>query len=236
VDYSRDEVAALQRLVPHVRNAIAVYQALEANRSEHAVFSGAIEQLAVGIVVLDHDGRIVRSNTVADAILAQDDGVARSDGRLRLAAREHRSRLDAALAEARVSGAGRVAPIAILRIERSSGRRDYGVAIHRLAPPEFMRTGSSPALTLMISDPERPVLADTAALRQRFGLTRKEAQLAGELAAGLSLDEAATRLGIARNTARSHLRGLFVKTGVSRQGELVRLVHASLPGLGGQEN
>ena len=236
VDYRRDEVAALQRLVPHVRNALAIYQALESNRSEHAVFSGAIEQLAVGIVVLDHDGRIVRSNAVADAILAQGDGVACSDGRLRFAEADNRTALDAALAEARTGVGKRVAPIAILRIGRPSGRRDYGVAIHRLATPPFMRTGSTPAVTLMISDPDRPVLADIAALRQRFGLTHKEAQLAGELAAGLSLDEAAARLGIARNTARSHLRGLFAKTGASRQGELVRLVHSSLPGLGGQES
>ena len=72
-----------------------------------------------------------------------------------------------------------------------------------------MRTGSSPALALLISDPERAAAADVPALRARFGLPRKDAQLAGELAAGRSLDQAAERLGIARNTARSHLRGLF---------------------------
>lgn len=237
VSYRRGEIAALQRLVPHLRNALELYQALEANRSEHAVYSGAIEQLAVGIVVLDHDGRIVRSNAVADAILAQADGIARDQRGLHFASRGDRERLEEALREACSARAepSSAAPRAILRVERPSGRRAYGVAVHRIAPPDFMRTGSSPALALLISDPERPVLADTAALRQRFGLTPKEAELAGELAAGLSLDEAAARLGVMRNTARSHLRGLFAKTGVSRQGELVGLVYASLPGLGGQE-
>jgi DNA-binding CsgD family transcriptional regulator/PAS domain-containing protein len=231
--YTSADVAALQRLIPPLRNALELYQALEANRSEHSVYSGAIEQLSVGVVVLDHDRRIARTNAVADAILAQGDGIGRSGDALRFLAASHRARIDTLLGSGAASSGG---PLAILRVERPSGRRDYGVAIHHMTLPGYMRTGSSPALMLLISDPERPVLADVGALRERFGLTRKEAQLAGELAAGLSLDEAALRLGVSRNTARSHLRGLFTKTGVSRQGELVRLVHASLPGLGSRAN
>ena len=230
--YVPAESRDLARLVPHLRNALDLYHGLEANRSEHAVYSGAIEHLSVGAVVLDHDGRIARTNAVADAILAGNDGLARAGDALRFADARHRARLDAMLTRGdEPPGTG--AP-AILRVERPSGARDYGVAIHRIDTPGFMRTGSSPALALLISDPERAAAADVPALRARFGLTRKEAQLAGELAAGRSLDQAAERLGIARNTARSHLRGLFAKTGVSRQGELVRLIHTSLPGLSGE--
>jgi DNA-binding CsgD family transcriptional regulator/PAS domain-containing protein len=217
----------LTRLVPHLRNALDLYHALEANRSEQAVYSGAIENLSVGVVLLDHEGRIVRANAVADAILASADGIARSERGLRFGEASHRARIEALLAGEQ----GERGSPAILRVARPSGSRDYGVAIHRIDTPGFMRTGSSPALALLISDPERAAVADHEALRSRFGLTRKEALLAGELAGGNSLDQAAARLGIARNTARSHLRALFAKTGVSRQGELVRLIHASLPGL-----
>ncbi|QYU68031.1 hypothetical protein J4558_24790 [Leptolyngbya sp. 15MV] len=198
---------SLARLVPHLRNALDLYHALEANRSEQAVYSGAIANLSVGVILLDHDGRIVRTNAVADAILASDDGIARSARGVRFAEARHRARLEDLLAGEDQSAA-RVSP-AILRIARPSGGRDYGVAIHRIDTPGFMRTGSSPALALLVSDPERATIADSAALRSRFGLTRKEAMLAGELAAGRSLDDAAARLGIARNTARSHLRGLL---------------------------
>lgn len=232
--YRPGDSTALARLVPHLRNALDLYQRLEASRTEHAVYSGAIEQLSVGVLILDHEARIVRSNAVADAILAADDGLARDHRGLRFASTEHRQRLAQVLAEPAAPPSA--SPRAILRVERPSGRRDYGVAVHRIDTPGFMRTGSSPALALLISDPDRDAVADASALRARFGLTRKEAQLVGELAAGRSLDDTAARLGIARNTARSHLRGAFAKTGVSRQGELVRLVHSSLPGLGGHEN
>ncbi len=232
--FEAGDIQGLARFVPHVRIALELYYALEADRSEHAVYSGAIEHLSVGVVVVDHEGRIVRTNAIGEEILARGDGLARSERGLRFADARHRARIEAMLAEP--GGPPLGATPAILRVERPSGVGDYGVAIHRIDTPGFMRTGSSPALALLISDPERASPADTEALRARFGLTRKEAQLAGEIAAGRSLDEAAGRLGIARNTARSHLRGLFAKTGVSRQGELVRLVHTSLPGMGGSEN
>ena len=48
------------------------------------------------------------------------------------------------------------------------------------------------------------------------------------LADGLSLDEASEALGMSRNTARTHLRSIFSKTGVSRQTLLVRLILKSV--------
>ena len=55
-----------------------------------------------------------------------------------------------------------------------------------------------------------------------------EATLAALLAQGSDLDEAATELGIRRNTARSHLQSIFMKTDVKRQSELVRMILSSV--------
>jgi DNA-binding CsgD family transcriptional regulator len=55
-----------------------------------------------------------------------------------------------------------------------------------------------------------------------------EANLAVALASGRSLVDAADALGIAHNTARSHLRSIFAKTGVRRQSQLVHLLHGSV--------
>jgi len=41
-------------------------------------------------------------------------------------------------------------------------------------------------------------------------------------AAGVSLTDAAEALGIARNTARTHPRRIFNKTGACRQAQLIR--------------
>ncbi len=62
------------------------------------------------------------------------------------------------------------------------------------------------------------------ALMKTYGLTAAEARLAAALDGTASLKEAAERYGITIDTARSQLRAVFRKTGVSRQAELTRLL------------
>jgi DNA-binding CsgD family transcriptional regulator len=66
--------------------------------------------------------------------------------------------------------------------------------------------------------------ATATRLRLHFGLTPAEAAFAIEIAKGDGKRAAAARRGISYSTARTHLSHIFDKTGVSRQGELVRLI------------
>ena len=56
-------------------------------------------------------------------------------------------------------------------------------------------------------------------LHRLFRLTPMETEIA-LLVDGLTLDEAAAATGITKNTARAHLRGIFAKTGATRQAVL----------------
>jgi len=66
-------------------------------------------------------------------------------------------------------------------------------------------------------------------LQANSGLTPMEARLAARLAAGEEVSRAAAVLGIRYATARGYLAAVFRKTGARRQGELVRLLQASVP-------
>ena len=59
-------------------------------------------------------------------------------------------------------------------------------------------------------------------LRSSLGLTPAELRLANLLKDGVSITDAAQRIGIAVNTARNQLRAIFAKLGVSRQSDMVR--------------
>ena len=77
----------------------------------------------------------------------------------------------------------------------------------------------------------RRTLSDTV-LRQIYGLTRAEVNLVQTLVGGCSLEDGARELGIALNTARTHLKHIFHKTGAKRQSELIHQMEtgpASLP-------
>ena len=61
-------------------------------------------------------------------------------------------------------------------------------------------------------------------LRQHFGLTKAEASLILEFERGGTLSEIAERLGVSRSTIQTHLKGIFAKTGTSKQRDVVTLV------------
>jgi DNA-binding CsgD family transcriptional regulator len=89
---------------------------------------------------------------------------------------------------------------------------------------------SSTVLVIMPVDAGRAPSAGL--LRALFDLTTGEARVALALADGRTIGEAAQELGISRETARTHLRSIFAKTGVSRQSGLMRKMSGvTLPGL-----
>ncbi len=67
-------------------------------------------------------------------------------------------------------------------------------------------------------------------LQSAFGLSNGEARLAYDLASSGSLSETLENLEITRNTAKTHLRRIYEKTGTQSQVELIQLLH-SLSGL-----
>jgi DNA-binding CsgD family transcriptional regulator len=92
----------------------------------------------------------------------------------------------------------------------------------------YLTPSRSPHLLIFLSNPAEKVEISTRTLMTLYHLTQTEATLTIILAEGKTLDEVTQILGIARNTARAHLRAIFSKTGVTQQSMLVSLVLKSL--------
>src|SRR4029453_17629914 len=67
-------------------------------------------------------------------------------------------------------------------------------------------------------------------LRCHFGLTPSEARLALHLVAGETLRSAEAKLSMTYETARTHLKSIFQKTGTCRQAKLVVGIVTANPG------
>jgi DNA-binding CsgD family transcriptional regulator len=76
---------------------------------------------------------------------------------------------------------------------------------------------------------EQPTSPNRSMTARLFGLSPAEHTLCECLLDGTTLYDAADRLGVARETARSRLKAIFAKTGVSRQIDLIMLL-TRLPG------
>jgi DNA-binding CsgD family transcriptional regulator len=83
-----------------------------------------------------------------------------------------------------------------------------------------------PAAALIFHDPDAPPGPAARDIAEAYGLTPAEARVVAELAKGRTLVAAARECGISANTAKSHLRSVFLKTGFERQVDLVAAVLA----------
>jgi DNA-binding CsgD family transcriptional regulator len=98
-------------------------------------------------------------------------------------------------------------------------------------PPAARNPFLGARAVLVLQDLEVDASFNQDLMMRAFRLTPAQARLAAKMAAGTSLEEAAIELGMALETARSHLKATFNKTETHRQGELVALLNkASAPG------
>lgn len=225
--FDATECLLVEHVLPHLRQALEIYQQLELARSEQAVMIDAVQQFAVGTVLLDHDLKILKMNAVAASILGEQDGIRISGGRLRLDALAADKTFQGLLEKARHADVENFRHI--LPVARPSGKRDAAIVIRPVSLPNFMTAGPAPAVALFITDPARHRAVDGETVCRMLPLTPAEGAISAALANGASLAEAARQFAITENTVRVHLRSIFAKTGINRQSQLVHLIHSGFP-------
>ncbi|MFT4054042.1 MAG: LuxR C-terminal-related transcriptional regulator [Novosphingobium sp.] len=216
--------ALLKALIPHIRIASGLFGKLRAAEAEDDVYRGTIEQMAFALLILDRQGGVLRTNQVADRLLADSDGMRLVRGHLALDDRAAAGQL------ARLLAAPPKARAVRIRIPMPSMNGELAAIARAVPMPDYLAARGA-VLALFVSDPDGASQIDPAALEDLFLLTSAEAELAALLAGGLSLHEAAQALSISYNTGRAHLRAIFAKCGVHRQAELVNLLRASVAGI-----
>ncbi|WP_376087104.1 helix-turn-helix transcriptional regulator [Roseomonas sp. CCTCC AB2023176] len=222
-DAPGETVRRMERLTPHLHRALDIGHAIAARSVTGAALAGFLDGLPDAAFTLDAAGRVLRANAAGEAMLGAADGLVLSGGRLGAGhADDDRALLAAiagAVATARAKGEE---PGARLRVARPSGRSALILLVSPLPPACVLFSGADrPAVLVVAHDPEAP--ADAEALRDAFGLTAAEARLAVLIGSGAGLPDAAARLGVSRETARTHLARCFDKTGARSQAALARL-------------
>jgi len=225
-DFEQEQIRTLSLLLPHLGRAMRVHVRLEDARVRADGAAEALDRLTFGVVLVDRGARVILANHAAEAMFAQGDGIGADASGLRAATAAQTAslrRLVACAADrARVAGRG-----GALRLDRPFLGRPLSVLV---APIGAAAAGGAwlpeprPAAIVFVSDPERRHRPPASHLREIYGLTAAEAAVAGSIAEGQGVKDAAEALGVAPSTLRWHLQRVFEKTGTARQAELVRLV------------
>ncbi len=105
-----------------------------------------------------------------------------------------------------------------------SRRSDAAPLVLAIAP--FAPSHESAQVLIIASDPDAEDEEFARRIRSAFGLTRAETRLAVALARGVCRKEFARCVGVQASTVKTQITNLFVKTGVRRESDLVRILTA----------
>ncbi|HVV91881.1 MAG TPA: hypothetical protein VHD15_00535 [Hyphomicrobiales bacterium] len=204
----------LQRVVPYVKRALQLR--LRLGRQAPKLGSAALDALAFGIVVAAADGRIAFANAVAEALAGAGAGITLT-GRVVGAGRPaDAAKLARLIRDAAGGGAGGIA-----RVAGSAGLLVVLVTpLPRRADGDL---GTGYALLSLRPARDEPAF-DAATLRQAFGLSPAQAEIAMALFEGHAPEAIAARRGIRISTLRTHLAHIFLRTGARDQRDLVRVL------------
>lgn len=215
--------ALFARLIPILGNSLAWHNRLR-GLPQAPVLADLLDMVAEPVAVLTGKGRLLFANGTMRAMFGEDGALRLFEGRLEPTnppARRALDRLLKAVKRGRRSACealpvrGRVRPIMLRAVRMTDDHAR-----------QFDRNG--PVIGLFIDDPDRPLTADVQRIARTLGLTRMEAVVGAHLAAGWTIAETALKLGISRNTVRTHVARLREKLGErSMLGVAARLRSAS---------
>ena len=226
----------LARLLPHVERSLELSWRFARERSARHALLDVLDQLPTAIVVVDAEASPVMVNAAAEGILATRDGVLISGKRLEALWHVERARLAQLIASA--CGANDGAAVSAgghLTVTRPSGLRPFLVMVSPLPRGYCHGAGQQRRVAaVLIKDPQAQPHGSAESRREiarLYELTRAEERLLDLILDGSQLFEAAAHLGVSRNTARTHMKRIYAKTGTRRQAELVRrLAHLTCNG------
>ncbi len=216
------EITLARLLVPHIRRAVTIGDLTDLKTVESESVKQTLDALSVGIVMTDAGGTILHANSAAEAMMRAGSPIQGNGGTLRTNRTSATKELHTAIALAD-------------REEASLGKTGFALRLTDTGEPPMLahvlplkqgeaRSRLQPKATAAVFVGGVSSGANGAeAMSVAFALTRMETRVLAGLLTGQTLNQTAEELAIARTTARSYLDNLFVKIGVTRQSDLIRV-------------
>ncbi len=218
----KDETKKMQLLLPHVRQAFDMTRRL---RGAHAIdrsFRAALDWLADGVALLRTDGHILHVNETFQAIARRGDGIRIRRGTVEIADAAGRAQFGNAIGAVERAHGNAEPGADDIAVPRRAGAPPYIISVRPLVRTARDRHQSDADIIVFVHDPLQRNAATMQMLRNLFGLTEAEADLARALQAGTTPGDYAQVRAVSLNTVYTHLRRIKEKMDCRRMPELIR--------------
>ncbi len=207
---------AIAELVAAVREQIDAIEKKMEIKSTSVLFD-AFNKANLAIATLDVSLTVIAASDAAKSIFKEGSALLLTkEGKLVA----NNSRITKSFAEwlaALKDQDGDSSAQALYRVGRCDDRLPVSVMVLDLARNE----NSERLYHIVIIDPERRVEIPVSVLVDALEISRSEARVVQALASGSSVEEAAEKCSLSVSSARTYIKNVYSKTGISRQGQLV---------------
>lgn len=220
--FESDQVSALQKLTPHLHRALTLHARLQAIDCMASGLSALLDRVPMGVILLDAFGDIVHANSRAEKVLRDRLLLRNHARRLTTADTRENESLQRLIAAALDKNSLSNDMTLHLRARGSHGLYVQVTPMETKEHPDPLLPGAVRA-AVWIGTYE-PSQLSPASLAQLYNLSPSEAELLARLVEGKNLSEIADLRQVSVYTARTQLKAIMSKLGISRQVDLVRLV------------
>jgi DNA-binding CsgD family transcriptional regulator len=217
------ELETLRFLAPHIQRAFELHFQFSQLRAQSAGLERALDMLPTGVIFFGTKGEVVLMNRSASVSVSERDGLLATRDGLRAERPAESSLLEKTILQAASTSSGKgLSACGTVMISRRS-RPPLRLQISPIRN-SVIQTSRSIAAVAFVNDPLRANRPTQEVLRLLYGLTPAECRVALLLGDGHAPRKIANMVGVTDNTVRSQIKSIFSKTGVRRQGELIRLL------------
>lgn len=221
--FTRDEVAFVNGLVPHIRNTVTLTENMEAMEAVKAGVAELSDGYSQPFALVNEKMKLCFISQRMEENLNLNPGLSLISNQLIVRDARQNARLEKLLHDCILSAKG---------MGRSAGGaldiRTNGNDVQRLRIMPFpvysnklFFSSQYAFAVIFLSTLSVNSLISKEQLAKRYSLTDREQELALKLCEGLSLDQIAELDGVKTSTVRKQLKSIYLKTGTHRQGELI---------------
>jgi DNA-binding CsgD family transcriptional regulator/PAS domain-containing protein len=216
--FSQEELGEVGEIGCHAESALRLSMRLMDAEAANLGLREALARLDIGVFAVDGVGQVVFANDAAERTLG--NGLELRSGRLTAQVPSDRAVFDGAVAGGLEEGITSPTPLLVTRPDSSRPLVVYMLPLRSSHPVAIEQFLTRARALLLVIDTESQRIPDATVVRDLLGLTLGEARVATLIASGLPPRAAAEQLGISETTARTVLKRVFAKSGLSRQSEL----------------
>lgn len=229
-----DELAFLDRLMPHLKRIMLVKRELFEFSVENIVGYNLIDKLSQPIILLNLSGQIVHYNEAADQLLKDNHHIQSKDNKLILHRDDHVKLSDHLYKIEEMFRYNQEQLNSCKDTLFSISNSDLKITLSLLASEKEMSFfGIRPLVMLSFEKNAGKLTKDKRSahyqllnddLKEKYKLTKRELELCHMFVNGMNLKQIEQQMELTRSSIRTYLRNIFTKTECNSQAELMHFL------------